>query len=273
MNERIRAIATESGGDLHPYTLLLGEAGGACAIRIARPAITAAASAVDAAAVAERAFVQNAAHQLRTPLAGIANAVELLQSGAKEDPLARDRFLAHLERETQRLARLARALLVLARAQSGVQAPRLEFVELEPLLRRVADRLEPRRDVEVHVGCPPDLTAFAEPDLLEEAVTALAENAAHHTHRGRIVLRCVTRDDAMVGIEIADSGDGIPLEHQQLVFDPFFAATTERDRFGLGLSIAAQAVTALGADLAIDSAPRRGSTFSFRLPAAEVVTT
>lgn len=221
---------------------------------------------------AERAFVQNAAHQLRTPLAGIANAVELLQAGAKDDPVARDRFLAHLERETQRLSRLARALLVLARARANVQPPRLGFIELEPVLRRIVERLEPRGGVRVGISCPPRLTAFAEPDLLEEALTALAENAAQHTHRGAITLRCVERADSTVDIEVEDSGDGIAPEHQALVFDSFFRGTTGDEGFGLGLSIAAQAVAALGSTLAVDSAPQRGSTFSFRLPAAAVAT-
>jgi signal transduction histidine kinase len=223
-------------------------------------------------AATERLFVQNAAHQLRTPLAGIANAVELLQAGAKEDPVARDRFLAHLERETHRLSRLARALLVLARAQSGVQAPRLDFVELEPVLKRIVDRLDVRREVTVHVSCAPTLAAFAEPDLLEEALAALAENAVRHTYRGTITLRGIARDDGNVDIEVEDSGEGILPEHQELLFDPFFRAAADGDGFGLGLSIAAQAIAALGATLTLDSSPQRGSRFSFRLPAAEVVT-
>jgi len=222
-------------------------------------------------ATAERLFVQNAAHQLRTPLAGITNAVELLQAGAKEDPVARDRFLAHLERETHRLTRLARALLVLARAQAGVQPPRLDFVEVEPVLRRITDRLEVRRGVTVHVSCAANVAAFAEPDLLEEALAALAENAARYTTRGTITLRAA-REDGALDIEIEDSGAGILPEHQELLFDPFFRGTADGDGFGLGLAIAAQAVAALGATLTVESAPHRGSRFSFRLPAAEVVT-
>src|SRR5262249_36389743 len=76
-----------------------------------------------------REFVRNAAHQLRTPLTGIATAVEVLQSGAKNNPAERDRFLAHVEAHAQRLIRIARGLLILARAQSG-QHMRLEFVAL-----------------------------------------------------------------------------------------------------------------------------------------------
>ena len=69
--------------------------------------------------LAEREFVSNAAHELRTPLTTIIGAVEVLQAGAKEDPVERDRFLAHIERESGRLARLARAMLTLARAHAG----------------------------------------------------------------------------------------------------------------------------------------------------------
>ncbi len=67
--------------------------------------------------LAEREFVTNAAHELRTPLTTIIGAVEVLQAGAKDDADERDRFLAHIEREAARLARLARALLA-ARARA-----------------------------------------------------------------------------------------------------------------------------------------------------------
>ena len=80
--------------------------------------------------LAEREFVSNAAHELRTPLTTIIGAIEVLQSGAKENPHERDRFLAHIEREAERLARLARALLTLARAHAGQERPRLDAVPL-----------------------------------------------------------------------------------------------------------------------------------------------
>src|SRR5439155_654270 len=76
-------------------------------------------------------------------LTTIIGAVEVLQAGAKEDPAERDRFLGHIERESGRLARLARAMLTLARAHSGQEQPRVEAVELAPLLRDVAGGLEP----------------------------------------------------------------------------------------------------------------------------------
>src|SRR5262249_58428193 len=97
--------------------------------------------------LAEREFVSNAAHELRTPLTTIIGAVEVLQAGAKENPAERDRFLGHIEREAGRLARLARAMLTLARAHSGQEQPRMEAVELAPLLRAVAGGVPPHAGV------------------------------------------------------------------------------------------------------------------------------
>ena len=103
---------------------------------------------------AERQFVSNAAHELRTPLAAIVGAVEVLQSGAKDEPGARDKFLGHIEHEAERLQRLVRALLTLARAQMGAEAPRLEVVQLLPVLRE-AVKVAAAADAHVEVDCDP----------------------------------------------------------------------------------------------------------------------
>src|SRR5205814_9913795 len=108
---------------------------------------------------AEREFVANAAHELRTPVAAIASAVEVLQAGAKDAPADRDLFLGHIEREAARLTRLARALLVLARAQARHEPPPLQLVELAPLLGQVAAAILPPGDVQVVVDCPLALAA------------------------------------------------------------------------------------------------------------------
>ena len=83
---------------------------------------------------AERDFVTNAAHELGTPVTAIATSLEALQSGAKAIPEERDRFLELIERQTSRLVRLRRALLTLARTQTGQEAIGLQSVELRPLL-------------------------------------------------------------------------------------------------------------------------------------------
>ena len=113
--------------------------------------------------LAEREFVSNAAHELRTPLTTIIGAVEVLQAGAKDDPLERDRFLAHIGREADRLARLARALLTFARAHAGQERPRVETVPLAGCSRTSRRSCDPRDGVTVEVDCPPDLLADDQP--------------------------------------------------------------------------------------------------------------
>ncbi|MHB8468349.1 MAG: sensor histidine kinase [Gaiellaceae bacterium] len=220
--------------------------------------------------LSEREFVANAAHELRTPLTTIIGAIEVLQAGAKEDPAQRDRFLAHIERESERLARLARALLTLARAHALGERPRLELVALAPLLREVADGLRPREGVAVEVECAGDHAAHVNRDLLEQALRNLAENAVQHTSTGRIVLRA-NADGSSVAIEVEDTGDGMSADTQRHVFDRFYRG---RDRdaegFGLGLAIVLQAVRSLDGRIELDSAPGKGTLVRIVLERARV---
>ncbi len=209
--------------------------------------------------LAEREFVSNAAHELRTPLTTIIGAVEVLQAGAKDDPAQRDRFLAHIEREGARLARLARALLTLARSHSGQERPRVEAVPLGELLQEVADDLRQLEGVAVEVDCPPELLASVNRDLLEQVLRNLGENAAKYTPSGRVVLRAYTQGTSLL-VEVEDSGVGMTAETQQHVFDRFYRGQgRDAEGFGLGLAIAREAVRSLDGHLQLDSAPGEGT--------------
>jgi signal transduction histidine kinase/HAMP domain-containing protein len=219
--------------------------------------------------LAEREFVSNAAHELRTPLTTIIGAVEVLQAGAKEDPAERDRFLAHIERESGRLARLARAMLTLARAHSGQEPPRVEAVELAPLLREVAAGLRPHAGVAVDVEIADGLAVEANRDLLEQALRNLGENAAKHTARGSVVLRAYG-DGNTVTLEVEDSGPGISPEVQRHVFDRFYRGERDALGFGLGLAIVRESVRSLGGRIELDSSPGEGTVFRILLAPARV---
>jgi signal transduction histidine kinase len=221
---------------------------------------------------AEREFVTNAAHELRTPLQTILGAVEVLQGGAKERPDKRDRFLEHIERESKRLARLARALLILARAQSETETPRRMPVPLQPLLREVAAGLpDSEGGVEVRVMCVDDIVVFSDRDLLEQAVFNLAKNAVEHTRVGHVELKARKADAGPVAITVEDTGPGISPDAQERVFDRFYrGATRDGEGFGLGLSIADQAVRTLGGRLELDSSPGRGTRATITIPSAVV---
>ena len=221
---------------------------------------------------AEREFVSNAAHELRTPLAAIVGAVEVLQAGAKEHPAERDRFLAHVERQCRRLERLTTALLTLARVQTQAEPPRFEIVELCPLLQEVAESLHPAPRVSVEVQCGKEVAVFANRALLEEAVLNLAVNAAKYTLRGTITLAATGSEPGFVAVEVRDTGRGMRAGTRKRAEERFYrGADGASDGFGLGLAIVAAAAEAMGSRLEIESAARKGTTVRLRLRAAHVL--
>jgi two-component system, OmpR family, sensor histidine kinase SenX3 len=214
---------------------------------------------------AEREFVTNAAHELQSPLTAIVSAIEVLQAGAKDTP-QRDVFLGHIERASARLARLARALLVLARAQTGAESPKTELVSLEALLSDVASWLRTAENVRVDVSCPPEVAVLTNRELVEQAVFNVAENAAKYTAEGRIELAARVVD-ARAEISISDTGPGIPGAEQDRVFERFYRGEgTVDEGSGLGLAIARAAAEALGGEVELESAVGRGTAVRFRLP-------
>jgi signal transduction histidine kinase len=218
---------------------------------------------------AEREFVTNAAHELRTPLTTISGAVQVLQAGAKDSPKERDRFLAHIEREAGRLGRLTRALLVLARAQTGEEVPVVDAVELRPLLEEVAAEFAPRSPAKVEINCPSRLAALADRDLIEQALSNLAANAVEHTEQGRIVFSAHELPSGAVMVEVEDTGRGIPTAQQDRIFDRFYRGQRRDGRgFGLGLAIVAEAVRALRGQIELESKPGSGTTIRLTLPGA-----
>lgn len=210
-----------------------------------------------------REFVRNAAHQLRTPLTGIAAAVEVLQSGAKDVPGERDRFLGHVAEHTARLTRIARALLVLARSESG-ETITLAPVDVPVLLERLVLGAGPAAEGRVAVACSDTLIAVGQPELLQEALAALVDNAVMHTQGA---IRLVAREvDGTVEIEVVDSGKGIAPEHQERIFEPFYRVAETGQGFGLGLAIAQQAVKAMHGELSSAVTADGGTAFTIRLP-------
>lgn len=230
---------------------------------------------------AEREFVANAAHELRTPLSAIAGAAEALEAGAKDSPGDRDRFLAIINRQTARLSRLVRALLALARAQTGKEELDLEPVEMRPLLEEIGAEAREGGAI-VELECPENLSVLAHPELLRQAIENLVANAIKHgpandgrgngtgeDSRGVVTIEAAPLEGGRVRIEVADRGDGLDPEERERAFDRFFrGGSRDGEGFGLGLSIVREVVTALDGEVTIDSEPGRGTRISILLPSA-----
>jgi len=216
---------------------------------------------------AQREFVANAAHELRTPVTAITSAVEVLQSGAKESREERDRFLDIVERQAARLGRLSHSLLTLARAEAGdVETAPLETVELCAVLLEVATELPSDDGPRPEVDCPVDILVHTHRDLIEQVVFNLAANATKYS-RGGTVRMSAHRLDGTIAIDVTDTGPGIPLEDRTRVFDRFYRGSMrDGTGFGLGLAIVRQAVRVLGGTLTIASEEGAGTTVRVLLP-------
>ena len=228
-------------------------------------------TASDARRRAASDFIANAAHELRTPLAAIVSGVEVLEGGAKHLPAERDRFLAHISREADRLVRLTRSLLLLARVQSGTEAARVEIVKLAPLLADVGASLRPAPAVKLRIRCAEQTAALGNPGLLEQALTSVAGNAVRYTSAGTIVLSA-RKAGSKVRISVKDTGRGMAPDEVERAGERFFRGDASGSvGVGLGLAIARQATEAMDGRLRIESQLGVGTTVELELPGAQLV--
>jgi signal transduction histidine kinase len=223
---------------------------------------------------AEREFVSNAAHELRNPLAGIMSGIEVLRGGAKEDPEARDRFLARLADDAERMTRLTQSLLTLARVEAASEHDPVRVVDVSLAVEEAAEAVDAPEGIELHTEVAPDLVAQGDPVLLRQVMIGLITNAFAHTPPpGTVTLRAARGQEKTVTIEVEDTGKGIPPNEQDRVFDRFYrgpaALEGDVEGFGLGLSIAKRMVNVMGGEIGLRSEPGSGTTFWVRLPAAQ----
>ncbi len=220
---------------------------------------------------AEADFVSNAAHELRNPLAGISGAIEVLQDGAKDDPEARDHFLVRLGEDAERMNRLTRALLTLARVES-VGTGETEVVDVPAAVRDAIAAVESPAGIELRAEVEPDLAAKGDPTLLRQVLVGLLTNACKHTLApGTVTVRGRLDGEAEVMMEVIDTGTGIPAAELERIFERFYRRTESRkhEGFGLGLAIARRMVDVMGGEIGATSEVGRGSVFWIRLPLAQ----
>lgn len=224
-----------------------------------------------------RQFVADAAHELRTPIAGVQAAAEavLQSSGSREE---RERLQLLLVREARRAGLLVEDLLALARIDAGLELQRVP-VDLVPLARAEAERtrlLAPSLAVSLDVTGAP-VPALADPERIAQVLSNLLDNARRHTpDGGTITIAVATIRDAhgwpWALLSVIDSGSGVPPADRERIFDRLVrldaARTADSGGAGLGLAIARGIARAHGGDLrCVDPPPGSGGAqFLLTLP-------
>lgn len=203
---------------------------------------------LEAALEREREFVADAGHELRTPLASLKTELELALRHPRTGPELEDAIRSAAE-ETDRLARLAEDLLLLARSDQRQLPLRREELSAEGVLERVAERFARRAEAagrSVEVVAHAELELEADSARLEQALANLVENALNHGS-GPVLLSAAERD-GRVELHVTDEGGGFPPEFLAHAFDRFSRADEARtgEGSGLGLTIASAIARAHG---------------------------
>ena len=204
-------------------------------------------------------FATQVSHELKTPITAIAGAIELLREPAQDMSEAqRERFLANVASDAERMERLVRRLLKLAQIESGSEEP--EAIDLERFLQAMRERAPDR----IQLDLEPELPILRmSPDRLETAIGNLLDNALRHGAGKPVTLRA-RRSGERITIEVHDLGPGIRSGSRERIFERFY--TTERDRggTGLGLSLVKAVAEARGGRVDVESS-ELGTTFQLVL--------
>ncbi|GLK55044.1 two-component system phosphate regulon sensor histidine kinase PhoR [Methylopila capsulata] len=220
-------------------------------------------------------FVANASHELRTPLASLLGFVETLQGPAKNDAAAREKFLAIMRAQANRMSRLIDDLLSLSRIELKAHVRPRDVVDVVAVARNVIDALSPlaeERGVEVALLADGPALATGDRDELTRVVENLVENAIKYGDDGKRVEVTIATAGEGVRLAVRDYGPGIAPEHLPRLTERFYrpdvSHSREKGGTGLGLALVKHVLQRHGGQLAIESELGAGATFTVTIPAA-----
>ena len=223
-----------------------------------------------------RDFVSGISHELKTPLTVIQACTETLLDGAVEDPEAADRFLKQIEAQSERLLQLIIGMMQLARLEAGQHVFHQEVVDLREIVGTVVslmDTVAMTKSISLTITGPSELFVLADSQATRTIVDNLINNALKYTpEHGSVVIE-LEEEQQFNTLRVVDTGNGIPEEDQQRVFERFYRV--ERDRnsqsggTGMGLSIVKHLCHAMGAEVELKSKIGKGTSITVQFPITE----
>jgi signal transduction histidine kinase len=250
--------------------LFAGGAGYVLAGRTMRP--------VSAAFERQKAFVADAAHEFRTPLAIISANAEALEDMTGPDMAPDDReMLSDIRKESAYMAALISKLLEMARLDFEAKKMPGEVVNLSALLDSACEAVAPlaaTRGITLeHAGTTEPIDIQGDGVLVRLIILSLLDNAVKYSHDGGTVSVILDTSGSSASVRISDNGPGIPQHHLERVFDRFYRVDKARSRqtggTGLGLAIARRAAEVLKGNLELSSVDGSGTTATVRFQKAD----
>lgn len=231
---------------------------------------------VAAAQQAQRDFVANVSHDLKTPLTSVSGWSQAILDGTAVQPEQQKRAVQIIHNEAGRMSRMVDQLLDLAKIESGQLQLIREPLDLGQLVRDVHRNMSLRAEekgVHLTVEAAPLAAVPGDRDRLAQVLGNLVDNAIEHTpENGRVHLSLKPYGDKAVELAVQDTGPGIPPEDLKRIFERFYQVDKSRHRtsedrgVGLGLAIVKELVEAHNGRIIAHSQPGHGSTFFVRLP-------
>ena len=220
-------------------------------------------------------FLQNLAHEFKTPIFAIQGYVDTLLNGALENPDVNVRFLENASRNIDRMVNLVSDLDEISKLESGEQPLYKQNFVIQDLIKEVVESLtiklaESNIKFSIKKGCELPVTVFADKEKVRQVLINLIENAAKYgKHNGNIVASIYNTDEKHVLVEISDDGIGIAEEHLPRIFERFYRTDRGRSRdvggTGLGLAICKHIIEAHDQSMHVRSKLDVGTTIGFTL--------
>lgn len=225
---------------------------------------------------AQRDFLANVTHDLRTPLTSIQGFSQAIMDGVASQPEAAKHAAEIINQEAGRLTRLVNDLLDIAKIQAGRLQMLQHAVNLEHILKTTAESMSVKanqKNIRLHVHIAPLMRIAGDGDRLAQVFNNLVDNAIKHTDDGGQVWLTAEQAEVGVLVQVQDTGEGIPESDLPRIFERFYQVDKSRNRAaqhqgaGLGLAITAEIVRAHGGRIKVESQVGVGSRFSIWLPA------
>lgn len=216
-------------------------------------------------------YVQTFTHEIKSPLSAIRGAAELLQEPGMPQA-ERDRFLANIAGETQRIQEIVDRMMELTALETQRALERSETVSLAPLLHEVAASAQSAaaaRQIRLHVGIDSNAKVEGDPFLLRRAVSNLVDNAIDFSPPGAEVALALHAGSREARITVRDHGQGIPDYAREQVFEKFYSLArphSQKKSTGLGLAFVKEITTLHRGQIELANAPRGGAIATLRLP-------